>query len=336
MSSPRVIKETKPRIEGKYVNIKNILKFNSIIAVKDYQNVMSELLKNNYLRSKTLNYLPDTNNILPYLELKDVIILYYLYSDQIIGTITLRPIDCILKGVIIPLQYVDFLCVHKEHRKKGIAQKLIGTLYYYQRTTSDYKVSLFKNEGKQRAIIPLTIYESNRIKLKGVPKVILHPEYKFIKITNKNIHKLYDIFNSIKQDVDYYISTNLNNMMILINTDNIELYALYYKENIMSLYYVRNSACYNEYNKEVKEIYCTYKTPLCSIEYFQNGFLLLLHKLQIEYAECIIESIGHTVKLMRWLELTGYIESKDSYLVGYYLYNYIHKTVNSEDLFINI
>ncbi len=334
--SPMILSESIPKIDDKYVNMKNIIVKYGNEENKPIQDVMTTLLREHYLRDKTLNYLPENNNIVPYLELNDVIILYYYYADTIIGTITLRPIDCILDGNTLYLQYVDFLCVDKGHRKKGIAQQLIGTLYYYQRHNSYYKVSLFKNEGKQRAIIPFAMYETYRIKLKKISNLKLHPEYTFTKVTDKNFYKLYEVFTQIKSDFRYYISVNLTNLLLLITTDNIEMYYLSHKDTILALYYVRNSQCYNEDNKIVKEIYCSYKTAECSKEYFQNGFQILLHKLQADSNECIIENVGHTIELVDWLKSSGYILKSNMYLVGFYLYNYLHSTVDSKELFINI
>lgn len=334
--SPMILSESLPNLDDKYVNMKNIIVKYGNEENKPHQDAMTTLLREHYLRDKRLNYLPENKNIEPYLELNDVIILYYYYADTIIGTITLRPIDCILDGNTLYLQYVDYLCVHKDHRKKGIAQQLIGTLYYYQRHNSYYKVSLFKNEGKQRAIIPFALYESYRITLKKVPKLKLHPEYTFTKVTDKTMYKLYELFSQIKSDFRYYISVNLTNLLLLITTGNIEMYYLSHKDTILALYYVRNSQCYNEDKKIVKEIYCSYKAPGCSNEYFQNGFQILLYKLQEQSSECIIENVGHTIKLVDWLKVSGYILKSDMYLVGFYLYNYLHNTVESKELFINI
>ena len=334
--SPKVLSETIPQIDDKYVNMKNIIPIYGNEQNTSSQSKMTNLLREHYLRSKNLNYLPEDNNIVPYLELNDVIILYYLYGDTIIGTITLRPIECILDGSTLPLQYVDYLCVHKEHRKKGIAQQLIRTLYYYQRQKTYYNISLFKNEGKQRAIIPFTIYDSYRLVLKKVKEEKLKPEYKFNKVTEKNIHTLYEVFKSIKLDFTYYVSMNITNMLLLIRTGNIELYYLSYKDIILSLYYVRNSKCYNMENKVVKEIYTSYKSKQCTNSNFQIGFMLLLYTLQNETLECIVENVGHNRWLIDWLKQTHYINKMDRYIVGYYLYNYLHKTVKSEELFINI
>ena len=334
--SPRIISEQLPRLDDKYVNTKNIRVAYGNDNNQPYVDEMVSLIRNHYLRSKDLNYLPEKTHIVPYLELKDVIILHYYYADKIIGTITLRPIDCILNGTTLPLQYVDYLCVHNNHRKKGIAQQLIRTLYYYQRHKTYYKISLFKNEGKQRAIMPLTIYDSYRLIIKKIPMLTLHPNYKLLKITDKNIHNLFSTLNNIKSDFKHYISINITNLLLLITTGNIELYCLSYKDTILSLYYVRNSRCYNKDNNIVKEIYATYKTSNLSIEDFQNGFQLLLAKMYKESPECIIENIGHSKWLIEWLYNKGYIEKLTKYIVGYYLYNYVYKTINSEELFINL
>ena len=334
--SPMILSEYVPNIDDKYVNMKNVVVKYGNEENKSLQDDMTKLLRQHYLRDKKLNYLPENKNIVPYLELNDVIILYYYYADSIIGTITLRPIDCILDGNTIYLQYVDYLCVHKDHRKKGIAQQLIGTLYYYQRHNTYYKVSLFKNEGKQRGIIPFVMYESYRIKLKRISNLKLHPEYKFTKVTDKNIYKLYRVMTQIKSQFLYYISVNLTNLLLLITTGNIEMYYLTHKDVILALYYVRNSQCYNQHNKIVKEIYCSYKASECSKEYFQNGFQILLHMFQEESNECIIENVGHTIHLVDWFKSSGYIITSEMYLVGFYLYNYLHSTVDSKRLFINI
>jgi len=334
--SPRVISEELPGVDDKYVNIKNIRVAYGNDTNESYVDEMVALISNNYLRTKDLNYLPEKTHIVPYLELNDVIILHYYYADRIIGTITLRPVDCILNGTTIPLQYVDYLCVHNNHRKKGVAQQLIRTLYYYQRHKTYYKISLFKNEGKQRAIMPLTIYDSYRLIIKKVPMLTLHPNYKLLKVTDKNIHKMFATINNIKLDFKHYISISITNLLLLITTGNIELYCLSYKDTILSLYYVRNSRCYNKENNIVKEIYATYKQSTVSIEQFQNGFQVLLGRMYKESPECIIENIGHTKWLMEWLYKKGYIEKVTKYVVGYYLYNYVYKTINSEELFINL
>ena len=109
-----------------------------------------------------------------------------------------------------------------------------------------------------------------------------------------------------------------------------------YKDNIISLYFIKNSVCYNRNNRIVKEIYATYKTNDCSMEYFQNGFQIVLEILYNDCPDCIIESIGHTIQLLDWLKNTGYILNSKKYIVGFYLFNYIHNTIKPNDLFINL
>ena len=334
--SPRILSESLPRMDQKYVNMKNIIVQYGTEANKSKQQEMTMLLRNHYLRDKRLQYLPKTENIVPYLELNNVIILHYYYADTIIGTITIRPIECILDKKVVEVQYVDFLCVHKNHRKKGIAQQLIGTLYYYQRHNTPYKISLFKNEGKQRGIIPFAMYETYRVMLKKIPHIKLNPSYHFTKATKRCFHSLRGTILSMKSAFRYYISMPITNLLLLLTSNNIELYYLSYKDTILALYFVRHSQCYNEENKVVKEIYCSYKTQECSKAYFKNGFQLLLHTMQQQSSDCIIENVGHTIWLVDWLKVSGYIQKTEKYLVGYYLYNYLHKTVKTNELCVNL
>ena len=46
-------------------------------------------------------------------------------TQKIVSAMTTRPLNAILNGNEVSVDYVDFLCVHKSHRKKGLAQKII-------------------------------------------------------------------------------------------------------------------------------------------------------------------------------------------------------------------
>ena len=58
--------------------------------------------------------------------------------------------------------------------------------------------------------------------------------------------------------------------------------------------------------------------------------------MQQQSSDCIIENVGHTIWLVDWLKVSGYIQKTEKYLVGYYLYNYLHKTVKTNELCVNL
>ena len=72
---------------------------------------------------------------------------------------TTRPLDCLIDDKEMKLYYVDYLCVHKEHRKH-VALKTIYTHYVNHRNRHKNIVFLFKREGEVTLIVPLTIYKS--------------------------------------------------------------------------------------------------------------------------------------------------------------------------------
>ena len=42
-------------------------------------------------------------------------------SNTLVSSMTTRPLKCVVDNHNINLYYVDFLCVHKRYRKKGMA-----------------------------------------------------------------------------------------------------------------------------------------------------------------------------------------------------------------------
>ena len=85
--------------------------------------------------------------------------------EEIRGLITGRPVFLCENGKRRPIYYVDYLCVHKSHRKKDIATKLIATYFYEQRhRVPAIKSCLFKREGKLLNIVPLCTYPSCLVK----------------------------------------------------------------------------------------------------------------------------------------------------------------------------
>ena len=50
-------------------------------------------------------------------------------ATKIVSAMTTRPLNAILNNNEVKVDYVDFLCVHKDDRKKGLAQKIIYSNY---------------------------------------------------------------------------------------------------------------------------------------------------------------------------------------------------------------
>ena len=87
-------------------------------------------------------------------------------ATKIVSSMTTRPFNAILNNNEVKVDYVDFLCVHKDHRKKGLAQKIIYSHYYNARKDGAGPVFLFKREGIINFIVPLTVYNAHIFPLK--------------------------------------------------------------------------------------------------------------------------------------------------------------------------
>ena len=124
---------------------------------------------------------------------------------------------------------------------------------------------------------------------------------------------------------------SISQLLSLIVSNNITLYTLNYKDSVLALYFIKNTQCFHN-NKEVKEIYSSYKTTGCTKEMFIEGCRQIIGKIQKTDNEIIIENIGHNTLLLDSFKSN----TTSSYVTGYYLYNYIHKTVSPQNLYINV
>ena len=64
------------------------------------------------------------------------------------------------KEMVIHLNYVDFLCVHSRFRQQGVAPTLIQTHNLHLQPLSRPLASIFKREGNMTAIVPLTTFNT--------------------------------------------------------------------------------------------------------------------------------------------------------------------------------
>ena len=111
-----------------------------------------------------------------------------------ISIMTTRPLEltCNNEKTDLRIYYVDFLCTHKNHRKKGITQRNIYTHYVnYRRQDPENMINFFKREGPQSVFVPMVRFLSYGFHLKRwtVPPPF-HPSTKVVEVNSKNAHLL--------------------------------------------------------------------------------------------------------------------------------------------------
>ena len=313
----------------------------------------------NYIFNKEYKenkFTPKQDNISPYFEGHNTTCfwtLYYepqLYQDsktndivedtKIISAITSRPLHLeISKKGDLPLKmdvyYVDYLCVDKMHRKKGIAQEMIQTHEYNQRhTNKSIKVSLFKREDELTGIIPLCIYDTYGFNLFKWRKPQDFPAtMKFLLCDKQNMYYLMDFIKINRNLFDIQIMPEISNLIALIDSDNIFIYMLMEDTNIISVYFFRKTCTFVKSGEEVLSCFASINAS-ASLKVFIHGFKIAFWKIKEkwdEYKYLVVEKISHNDKIINDLIIkTHPIISK----TAYFFYNFAYHTFEPDRVFI--
>jgi hypothetical protein len=287
-----------------------------------------------------------TNNIIP--------------SEKLIGAITGRPLTVtFLKGKtehetkskigtslkpFLNVYYIDYLCVDKNYRKKGIAPQLIQTHEYNQsHLNKSICVSLFKREDELTGIVPLTVYKSYCFNMRNwnCPPP-LDPKMTLLQGDKQNMYYLFNFIKEMENEKEgkwqLTILPDMSNLMELINSKNMFISMILIDGNIEAAYVFKKSCTYIEKDKEV--ICCIasiYNTNKIQEEDFIRGFKVSLWSI-IERPEnknfhyLTIEDTSDNGCIIR------NIERKTHPIVisptAYFFYNFAYNTFKSEDVFI--
>ena len=181
---------------------------------------------------------PKKENILPYFQGHNHLCFFTSYYqeeniidiktnsigklDKLYSVMTARPLNVKInngnKNAIFSVYYIDYLCVDKGKRNKGIAPQMIQTHEYNQRhINKSISISLFKREGKLTGIVPLVVYSTFGFDISRWAKPIeLSSEYSLLEITGQNIHFLYDFLQEQTSFFNIIIMPEYGNINELI------------------------------------------------------------------------------------------------------------------------
>ena len=197
----------------KYVNFNNTAyySFDTLNENTKVCNAFIDHLQTHYLREKEASYIPNKTHVLSHFKPgNSVFVLYYLNS-QLVGCITSRFISAFINGQCHRSFYVDYLCVHRDYRKKGVAPELIETITYYQRKHhKDFDINIFKKENTSHWVISLVsydtyFYEIDRWVLKDYKETVVRNGTALIQVTQGNVRLWLDF---IKQQREKILNSN--------------------------------------------------------------------------------------------------------------------------------
>lgn len=252
----------------------------------------------------------------------------------------------------LQMNYVDFLCTHKNERKQNYAPK---TIYTYaiesQKYTPNTRVFLFKREGELTSIIPAVSYTTYMYELKYWKSQVCQTPYNI-----QDIHM--DGFNFIRKYIDvrflcryfkFIGYTNISNIYELIKVGCLRVFCLTIPntEHVFALYFFKENDCgFQETDKNGVKI--TQKSIDCigSVCFYENfsellkkeekisifiqGFHHCVCELQREkYEFLIIENISHNNIFLKNIFLQKQYTMKSP--TAYFFYNFaIHPYMENE------
>ena len=359
---PGIINHDLPE-KNKYTNFKNIetIVYSEVSELKI--NKFINFVKINYLQNKDNIYSPKKKNILPYFNSHNTKSFFSFYTQdnllhdfkkgtiiedkKIIGVITGRPIHITINTLInnnknndnnngfFDAYYIDYLCVDKSYRKKGIAQQIIQTHHYNQsHINKSIVVSLFKREDELTGIVPLCVYSTYGFHVKKWTKPLdLHSMYTILEITEQNFHFLLDFIKINNKSFDIIINSYFSNIIELIKTKNIFIYVILINDKIISAYFYRKSCTFIEKGLEVLSCFASINN--CdSEEIFIRGFKISFWKCaeKNKFGFAAIENISHNNIIINNLLLKTHplIISP----TAYFFYNFAYNTFKPEKVLI--
>ena len=366
ISPPGVINHSLPN-KNKYTNFKNIktILYNTLTEIE--LNRIVNFIKLNYLQNKDNIFSPKLINISPYFNGHNSSSFISLYTEQndmldlnkktiiedtkIIGIITARPIHIFINNgdtnANFDAYYIDYLCVDKSYRKKGIAPQIIQTHHYNQsHLNKNINVSLFKREDELTGIIPLCVYSTFGFPMDKWRKPIGLPGlYKLLEITETNFHFLYDFIKQNHYQFDIIINTDIGNIIELIKTKNIFVYVLLDNSenennvnNIKCAYFYRKTCVFYEKDLEILSCFASINN---FEKYDKEGEKLFIHGFKISFWEtaeknyfgfAVIENISHNYIIIDNVR----IKTKPVVIspTAYFFYNFAYHTFKPDKVLI--
>lgn len=351
-----IIQSNAPQI-NKFTNLINI-KSKAFEDMNDVEiNTLVKFISTHYLQNGDNKYIPLRENIVPYFKSHNSKSIVSIYKKKPIDTIdalnnlysviTSRPINIYFLSnptLNITAQYVDFLCVDKNQRNKGVAPKMIQTHYYNQYKMvgpNKGSVCVFKREGVLTGIVPLCAYTSFAYStaVLNITHQSIQEQYaghSLVKINISNIYKLYRFLNQCLSENIFLIAiqTSESNLCELIKTNNILITIVVEQDQIVCAYFFRETSTFTDKNKRVLSCIGSIKSKTTLSDVFVTGFNNSINMIMDEIPDCTVldvEDISHNHYLIS--NLNKYSTPNKS-PTAYFFYNYAYPTVASKCAFI--
>lgn len=359
---PKGVVENELPVKNKFTNLSDIkmYSFDKVQNTYLFQQFVS-FIGSHYMRNKQNNFLPTIKNTEPYFtNHKHPSFISYYYKTQllqnhrnnniisrkqIIAIMTTRPVQIQIKksassSLKMYSYYVDYLCVHKHHRNKGIAPQQIQTHYYHQRRMNpDIHVNLFKREGKLTGIVPLCVYSTYLFETRDLGVIGDVKElpiiYKQVRCSPQSMRHLTEFMKQSGENFEITISPDLSNIMDLIKSETYYIDYIVDTTNhneIIACYVFKETNVISEKTKNVLACIASVKSQKFDPELFYTGFIYLILKFSPTYPYLLIESLSHNIQLCDKIKQSQ--EPVSISPTAYFFHNYVHPTFSPSKVLI--
>ena len=304
------------------------------------------LNKQFYLQDNNISYKPTEESIFSYFEGHDdpcfITLLFkedplYHYSKKTIiprqtciASLTSRPLTILLHGKSLKVNYVDYLCVSKQHRKQGIAPKMIYSYYSHSRRNNDIMAYLFKREGVGTFITPMTVYMTYgfNVKRTSFNKDALKP----ILLQSSTMDLFYHYLQTIKKSFPCFVSPAFSNLKKLVDKKLLYIFLLMDRHEVIGCYVFRNP--FTHYDNKGASVDCigSHCKDTERMDDFKLSFYNCLSQIDYEYNYLLIENISHNNHIIKNIVKTNKPVIKSN--TSYYLYNFAYRPFPSKQVFL--
>jgi len=303
------------------------------------------LIKSHFLTGKKEKYNPPKHAVLDYfhshnrishlsLQFELLPVIKGYLPKSVISAMTTRPLNTILNNNKVKIDYVDFLCVHKKHRKKGLAQKIIYSHYRNARKDGAGPVFLFKREGIINFIVPLTVYNAHVFSLKYLkhPNLELSNDIVCHLINDSNFSLFSHFFGEIQGKFKCCITPEQSHIKYLVSKKMMFICLIMEGNEPVAVYIYRKPFTSYKGKQSIECIASYYKMGYYDvfIKSFRNSIVLINQEYPVEIL--IIENISNND------DVINHILKKTPILwkcpMAYFLYNFAYRPFFPSDVFL--
>ena len=251
-------------------------------------------------------------------------------KDKIISSIISKPIEGRFNNEKLNIYFFDYMCYNKEEKIDAFFETLY-THYKRHRDSNLVKYFLFRTSDKIEITTSLVSYASNLVSTKFFPqKIYSHCKNVKFEIINSSNYRLFlEMFYSLYEVFECFLHVNIAQLLYLIDEGYLYITVILLHNKPLACYFFKQT--FSLYNKNpCMSLIGSYQNKV-NDELFLEGFYnsIILINERSKFNNIIIESLSNNIKILKDVKKYKIMET---FISHYYLYNFIHKSFNSNQV----